>query len=134
LSNLFHVYYFSSYIIYIFLQLNFLFFFFLLIRPPPRSTLFPYTTLFRSLGVEKLNVSLIEVAARARARVEENVAYVLAQLLINPFLDGQAEALLGAVENLVGHEAAHGALEDALRLKPTHLERRGDARHKLDEL
>src|SRR5439155_21464420 len=25
------------------------FFFFLLIRPPPRSTLFPYTTLFRSL-------------------------------------------------------------------------------------
>src|SRR5947199_6408688 len=26
-------------------------FFFLLIRPPPRSTLFPYTTLFRSRGV-----------------------------------------------------------------------------------
>src|SRR5688572_32591299 len=24
--------------------------FFLLIRPPPRSTLFPYTTLFRSVG------------------------------------------------------------------------------------
>src|SRR2546425_5824164 len=27
-------------------------FFFLMIRRPPRSTLFPYTTLFRSLGVE----------------------------------------------------------------------------------
>src|SRR5258705_5951324 len=27
---------------------NFLFFFFLMIRRPPRSTLFPYTTLFRS--------------------------------------------------------------------------------------
>src|SRR5258706_12865074 len=27
----------------------FLFFFFLMIRRPPRSTLFPYTTLFRSL-------------------------------------------------------------------------------------
>src|SRR5436190_24088787 len=26
----------------------FVFFFFLMIRPPPRSTLFPYTTLFRS--------------------------------------------------------------------------------------
>src|SRR5437899_12911226 len=26
----------------------FIFFFFLMIRPPPRSTLFPYTTLFRS--------------------------------------------------------------------------------------
>src|SRR2546422_2157466 len=28
----------------------FLLFFFLMIRRPPRSTLFPYTTLFRSLG------------------------------------------------------------------------------------
>src|SRR2546421_12377093 len=28
---------------------NLLFFFFLMIRRPPRSTLFPYTTLFRSL-------------------------------------------------------------------------------------
>src|SRR3989338_1951691 len=27
-----------------------LFFFFLMTRPPPRSTLFPYTTLFRSAG------------------------------------------------------------------------------------
>src|SRR3989449_7721175 len=27
-----------------------IFFFFLMIRRPPRSTLFPYTTLFRSLG------------------------------------------------------------------------------------
>src|SRR2546430_9458772 len=29
---------------------RFLFFFFLMIRRPPRSTLFPYTTLFRSLS------------------------------------------------------------------------------------
>src|SRR5438876_8690069 len=28
----------------------FFFFFFLMFRPPPRSTLFPYTTLFRSSG------------------------------------------------------------------------------------
>src|SRR5256885_11395951 len=31
-------------------SLVFLFFFFLMIRRPPRSTLFPYTTLFRSRG------------------------------------------------------------------------------------
>src|SRR2546429_7200749 len=31
----------------------FCFFFFLMIRRPPRSTLFPYTTLFRSDWVEK---------------------------------------------------------------------------------
>src|SRR2546422_7746094 len=30
--------------------LLYFFFFFLMIRRPPRSTLFPYTTLFRSLG------------------------------------------------------------------------------------
>src|SRR2546429_4386140 len=30
-------------------MLHFFFFFFLMIRRPPRSTLFPYTTLFRSL-------------------------------------------------------------------------------------
>src|SRR5207249_11773003 len=29
-------------------SIYFLLFFFLMIRPPPRSTLFPYTTLFRS--------------------------------------------------------------------------------------
>src|SRR5260221_2710334 len=31
-------------------RLIFIFFFFLMIRRPPRSTLFPYTTLFRSHG------------------------------------------------------------------------------------
>src|SRR5476649_3028634 len=31
-----------------------LFFFFLMIRRPPRSTLFPYTTLFRSRGRRRL--------------------------------------------------------------------------------
>src|SRR5260221_1628042 len=40
----------------------FLFFFFLMIRRPPRSTLFPYTTLFRSHGRHR---------ARRRPRREE---------------------------------------------------------------
>src|SRR5437870_8907142 len=34
---------------YFYFLFFFLLFFFLMIRPPPRSTLFPYTTLFRSL-------------------------------------------------------------------------------------
>src|SRR5579871_7020841 len=33
----------------VFLYCYFVFFFFLMIRRPPRSTLFPYTTLFRSV-------------------------------------------------------------------------------------
>src|SRR2546421_2952289 len=39
---LFHLYFFSF----------FFFFFFLMIRRPPRSTLFPYTTLFRSVKID----------------------------------------------------------------------------------
>src|SRR3712207_9197566 len=35
------------------------FFFFLMIRRPPRSTLFPYTTLFRSLSLEFLLCEMI---------------------------------------------------------------------------
>src|SRR5258707_12022880 len=34
-------------------MLVFLFFFFLMIRRPPRSTLFPYTTLFRSMVISE---------------------------------------------------------------------------------
>src|SRR5438034_11814730 len=37
-------------------DLSFLFFFFLMIRRPPRSTLFPYTTLFRSVREVALQV------------------------------------------------------------------------------
>src|SRR5690349_23123989 len=32
------------------------YFFFLLIRPPPASTLFPYTTLFRSVGLSRFDL------------------------------------------------------------------------------
>src|SRR5438132_11311700 len=40
--------------IYLFVLFYFLFFFFLMIRRPPRSTLFPYTTLFRSKLLEEI--------------------------------------------------------------------------------
>src|SRR2546430_7371922 len=44
----------------------FVFFFFLMIRRPPRSTLFPYTTLFRS-GHEPIVVAHVD-AVRLRER------------------------------------------------------------------
>src|SRR5256885_16739841 len=49
-----------------------LFFFFLMIRRPPRSTLFPYTTLFRSLPHK---------VARARARDDQALSLQAAQRL-----------------------------------------------------
>src|SRR6516162_11398758 len=39
------------------------FFFFLMIRRPPRSTLFPYTTLFRSSGPGKPSQSCVRLPA-----------------------------------------------------------------------
>src|SRR5437660_7350013 len=56
-----------------------LFFFFLMIRRPPRSTLFPYTTLFRStvkspdvevdvVEVEVVDVEVVEVEVEAEDR------------------------------------------------------------------
>src|SRR2546421_6178276 len=47
--------------------LSFFFFFFLMIRRPPRSTLFPYTTLFRSLP-QRPRRAVVPVA-RPRERV-----------------------------------------------------------------
>src|SRR5438093_12802807 len=59
----------------------FIFFFFLLLRPPPRSTLFPYTTLFRSLTndeavrrserVAKLRVPFSVLDARSEEHTSE---------------------------------------------------------------
>src|SRR6266704_4871898 len=49
----------------------FLFFFFLMIRRPPRSTLFPYTTLFRSGGARISRVYQAPRAARPRHRRTE---------------------------------------------------------------
>src|SRR3712207_9270127 len=52
-------------------------FFFLMIRRPPRSTLFPYTTLFRSRAGEKTYQLLAQVAGRAGR--EEKAGKVIIQ-------------------------------------------------------
>src|SRR5207249_11589746 len=46
------------------------FFFFLMLRPPPRSTLFPYTTLFRSGGRGSLTVKRKTVGAISHRWIE----------------------------------------------------------------
>src|SRR2546426_11928122 len=50
-----------------YLRLSSFFFFFLMIRRPPRSTLFPYTTLFRSAQWEALEQETAWRAAMAKA-------------------------------------------------------------------
>src|SRR3989304_6679801 len=62
-------------------RLLFLLFFFLMIRRPPRSTLFPYTTLFRSRALQahqvdgRLEVAVARVvAAQLHGRSEEHTS------------------------------------------------------------
>src|SRR5258708_37884935 len=69
-----------------FLLLRDFFFFFLMIRRPPRSTLFPYTTLFRSVGSDEIGRAVRAVdhdlhsaqvergGKRALARSEEHTS------------------------------------------------------------
>src|SRR2546430_5750433 len=51
----------------------FLFFFFLMIRRPPRSTLFPYTTLFRSLVKQGAPLLTLVGVFRPRLFASESV-------------------------------------------------------------
>src|SRR5438552_18919264 len=46
--------------------LTFIFFFFLMIRRPPRSTLFPYTTLFRSM--QEVRIDHLHLLGEERLR------------------------------------------------------------------
>src|SRR2546427_8449668 len=49
-------------------------FFFLMIRRPPRSTLFPYTTLFRSLKLEGMDTQLAAKLAEAGIKTRDDLA------------------------------------------------------------
>src|SRR5258707_8466229 len=51
----------------------FLFFFFLMIRRPPRSTLFPYTTLFRSVHLAPVLQCLLHKHLGVLARVDHHL-------------------------------------------------------------
>src|SRR3989454_12595522 len=53
------------------------FFFFLMIRRPPRSTLFPYTTLFRSLSFEPGDYIVIPKGTTYRIVIESSPVLLL---------------------------------------------------------
>src|SRR2546422_10754936 len=86
MSIVFLIFFFSS----PYFLLCFIFFFFLMIRRPPRSTLFPYTTLFRSRAVRTCAGSwtwrgaLIRINARGCsvfcARSEEHTSELQSRL------------------------------------------------------
>src|SRR2546430_3928189 len=92
-------------------QLLFFFFFFLMIRRPPRSTLFPYTTLFRSLlegEPDDLFGGHLQDVGELGDRDELGHPHqrLLALLLVAPLLLldlAEARTLLAAVRALLRH-------------------------------
>src|SRR2546429_9748691 len=66
-------------------------FFFLMIRRPPRSTLFPYTTLFRSTNLQRV------VVEYGRSVWADSALVLLTQLY---FAQGDPAATVQAVERL----------------------------------
>ena len=103
-----------------------LFFFFLMIRRPPRSTLFPYTTLFRSLHDIAAAMTLEALLANQKpydARLHElrgfrgaqEVAGNLRKLMANsPILAAHGEKVQDAYSMRSTPQVA-GALRDAVR-------------------
>src|SRR6516165_5310804 len=65
--------------------------FFLMIRPPPISTLFPYTTLFRSFAVYGALALILSRGRTPQTRVRLGAASVAISLLV-----GAAQIYLGA--------------------------------------
>src|SRR2546430_10339060 len=60
-----------SYCLYVPVTSHLLFFFFLMIRRPPRSTLFPYTTLFRSAaGIGCARAGVFETTFREETETD----------------------------------------------------------------
>src|SRR3989475_9373679 len=98
-----------------------LFFFFLMIRRPPRSTLFPYTTLFRSLlggpGVAFL-YAREELARRLTPRSEEHTSELQSQsnLVCRLLLEKKKKHTPQQVSSATGLKQAPQARDSACRL------------------
>src|SRR2546425_5280998 len=111
--------------------LVFFFFFFLMIRRPPRSTLFPYTTLFRSMGMlvwpmiamgwvvnlmqrgsasfERIRQIMDERPSRSEEHTSElqSLAYLVCRLLLEKKKKKQKDGLLPGDGAPVGYGPKH---------------------------
>src|SRR5437660_11571038 len=80
-------------------------FFFLMIRRPPRSTLFPYTTLFRSIGNpfgfgNTVTLGIVSALGRNHLGINRFEDFIQTDAAINPGNSGGA--LVDSAGNLVG--------------------------------
>src|SRR2546430_9456971 len=88
-----------------------------MIRRPPRSTLFPYTTLFRSLGHAAHDAALALLHLRQIERRARHLDAVHGELLVHPMVE------LGGLQQRLGRDAARvqtGADRKSTRLNSSH--------------
>src|SRR2546429_2385187 len=101
---------------YLLLSPLFFFFFFLMIRRPPRSTLFPYTTLFRSRP-EVISSTFLDVLAGFESRSFSRLARKRSVLVLTDQLHPPRIGLPQVRENtLVGHVGVMPALPQVLHV------------------
>src|SRR6266404_5736012 len=90
----------------------FSFFFFLMIRRPPRSTLFPYTTLFRSRRGDDATAGLKLLAFREAHGIETpTIIYASSQAIAN---HGPKARELGAARCTAGAVSLIQHIHDAI--------------------
>src|SRR5699024_12855213 len=82
-------------LVYIFVSLCFSFFFFLMIRRPPRSTLFPYTTLFRSenIGITDILERVVEDIPPPAGEDDERLQALIFDSLYDSYRDRKSTRL-----------------------------------------
>src|SRR5256885_14044002 len=112
----------------------FFFFFFLMIRRPPRSTLFPYTTLFRSVSAARVGVDAHRHDVRAaigipgqHLEVGEVLRVVEGELAAQHLREIEGGALLvaqvTAYQRLADHALAYAGGAEVIALTGIELER-----------
>src|SRR2546430_14328517 len=92
-------------------------FFFLMIRRPPRSTLFPYTTLFRSVSVLGYRIAMLVSGGLALILVDNWISWTQAYWLMAALMLVGVAATWAAAEPATPPKAAK-ALAEAGRAAP----------------
>src|ERR1035438_10849212 len=90
--------------------------FFLMIRRPPRSTLFPYTTLFRSHHEQPGHEVCLDTAWYVLDRSEEHTSELqsLRHLVCRLLLEKKKKKLDTLTPSVRRHSASHGHLDSVL--------------------
>src|SRR5690606_40678240 len=84
----------------------------LVTRKPPRTTLFPYTALFRSRGLDLSNVVLADAAGQVVG--DEDIGFE--RVTVPPELQYDADTLLNMVEDCL-----NGVDRESTRLNSSHV-------------